>query len=381
MTKAPAPLLLYGAPCSLYTAKARSCLRKNAIPFEERFQSHPRYRETILKAANNHRIPVVEFADGAIVQDSTLIIDELQKRHPAIASPTGPLRVLELLVESFADRSLLKAAMHYRWNFPAENLDYITGEFGRILSFSSPQNWDEAGRSIAGRMSAYLPPLGITPESFPGIESAYLKLLDAMNTHFKQFPYILGSLPSRADYGLMGPLFAHLGRDPYPARIMLQKATLVYRWTERMNASETTSPEFPDMAPAWVDPAALPDTLVALLRRICIEYVPELAATAKAFEAWVAAHPEATAGTPVSPKADQPSFGQIEYQLEGSTVRQHSAGHTMWMHQRLMDAYAALPQGDKEATQSLLSAIGAGSILSVPAPRRLSRLQNRLSLA
>ena len=381
MTTSKNPLILYGAPCSLYTAKARACLRKNAIPFEERFQSHPHYREVVLKAANNHRIPVVEFPDGAIVQDSTLIIDELQKRHGSITSPTGPLHVIELLVESFADRSLLKAAMHYRWNFPEENLDYIVGEFGRILSFTNPQNWDEAGRSIAGRMSAYLPPLGITPESIPGIESAYLKLLDAMNAHFKQFPYTLGSIPSRADYGLMGPLFAHLGRDPYPVRIMLQKATLVYRWTERMNSPETTSPEFPDAAPAWVDPAALPDTLVALLRRICVEYVPELTQTAKAFETWIESHPDAAPGTPVSPKADQPSFGPIEYQLEGSTVRQQSAGHTMWMHQRMMDAYAALPQAQQELTQRLFASFGAQSILTLPAPRRLSRLQNRLSLA
>ena len=381
MTTSQNPLILYGAPCSLYTAKARACLRKNAIPFEERFQSHPRYRDVVLKAANNHRIPVVEFPDGAIVQDSTLIIDELQKRNSSITSPTGPLHIIELLVESFADRSLLKAAMHYRWNFPEENLDFIVGEFGRILSFTSPQNWDEAGRSIAGRMSAYLPPLGITPESIPGIESAYLKLLAAMNAHFKAHPYILGSRPSRADYGLMGPLFAHLGRDPYPVRIMLQKATLVYRWTERMNAPETTSPEFPDVQPAWVDPAALPDTLVDVLQRICIEYVPELTQTAKAFEAWVASHPDAAPGTPVSPKADQPSFGPIEYQLEGSTVRQQSAGHTMWMHQRMMDAYAALPQAQQELTQRLFASFGAQSILTLPAPRRLSRLQNRLSLA
>lgn len=381
MTTTQPSLVLYGAPCSLYTAKARACLRKNAIPFEERFQSHPRYREVILKAANNHRIPVVEFPDGAIVQDSTLIIDELQKRHPAITSPTGPLRIVELFVEAFADRSLLKAAMHYRWNFPEENLDYIVGEFGRILSFTSPQNWDEAGRSIAGRMSAYLPPLGITPESIPGIEGAYLKLLAAMNEHYKAYPYILGSKPSRADYGLMGPLFAHLGRDPYPARIMLQKATLVYRWTERMNASETTSPEFPDTSPAWVDTDTLPDSLVGVLKRVSAEYVPELTQTAKAFEAWVAAHPDAAAGSPVSPKADQPSFGPIEYQLEGCPVRQHSAGHTMWMHQRMMDAYAALPQEQQQATQSLFASFGAQSVLTLPAPRRLSRLQNRLSLA
>lgn len=378
-----APILtLYGAPPSLYTAKVRSCLRKNAIPFEERFQSHPRYREKILPVANNHRIPVVEFADGAIVQDSTLILDEMEERYPNLPKPSGTMRLLELFVESFADRSLLKAAMHYRWNFPEDNLAFIKGEFGRILRFSSPAEWDTAGQSIAGRMSAYLPPLGITPESAPAIEAAYLNLLEALNAHFMHYPYVLGPSPSRADYGLMGPLFAHLGRDPHPSRIMLQQATLVYRWTERMNAPEQTSPEFPDPATGFFNPGALPDTLVHILERMAIEYVPELKATATAFQAWLTQHPDTPPGTPVSSKGqDQPSFGQIQYQLEGATIHQASAGHTLWMNQRITDAFAALQQNEKAEAIATFSRLGAESVLTLKVPRRLSRLQNRLSLA
>lgn len=376
------PLLtLYGAPCSLYTAKVRSCLRKNAIPFQERFQSHPHYREHVLPTARNHRIPVVELGDGAIIQDSTLILDDLEMRFPSISRTSGALRAVDLLVESFADRSLLKAAMHYRWNFPNENLAFIRGEFGRILRYADPSQWESAGMSIAGRMSAYLPPLGITAESIPAIEGAYLKLLDALNAHFLHYPYLLGNAPSRADYGLMGPLYAHLGRDPYPVRIMQQRAPLVFRWVERMNASEHHSPEFPQTDNNHVSAAALPDTLVEVLRRVATEYVPEFQATMKAFKTWNASRTQLPAGAPVSEKGDQPSFGMIAYELEGRTIHQASGGHTLWMNQRVTDTFAALQHDEKAKTEAIFDKIGASPILSLKAPRRLSRLQNTLSLA
>lgn len=377
-----ASLVLYGAPPSLYTAKVRSCFRKNTIPFEERFQSHPRYREHVLPTAGNHRIPVVEFADGQIVQDSALILDEIERRHPLIPRPTGAMRVIELFIEAFADRSLLKAAMHYRWNFPDENLAFIRGEFGRILRYSDPGQWDSAGQSIAGRMSAYLPPLGITPDSIPAVESAYLKLLAALNAHFTSHPYVLGGLPSRADYGLMGPLFAHLGRDPYPVRIMQQSAPLVFRWIERMNAAEATSPEFPDRRDGAFTADTLPDTLVAVLQQVANEYVPEFTATVAAFETWCQQNPGKPTGAAVSDKGqDQPSFGPIAYELEGRTIHQASAGHTLWMNQRTTDTFAALQHDDKALAAAIFSRIDASAVLTLKLPRRLSRLQNRLSLA
>ena len=376
------PVALYGAPCSLYTAKVRSCLRQNRIAFEERFQSHPRYRDVILRAAKNHRIPVVEFTDGSVVQDSTLILDELERRFPVLPRTNGILRTIDQFLESFADRSLLRAAMHYRWNFPDENLAFITGEFGRILAFSQPGQWDAAGSGIAGRMSAYLPPLGITPEAIPVIESSYLSFLDALNVHLSQHPYLLGNSPSRADYGLMGPLHAHLGRDPYPVRIMLKRAPLVFRWIERMNAPEATSPEFPETDASYFDPLALPDSLLDVLRRAAIEYVPELMETAKAFATWCERNADRSAGAPVSSQGqDQPSFGQIAWQLEGHTIRAASAGHTLWMNQRTTDTFSALQHAEKVTASTLFEQFGAACVLSLNPPRRFSRLQNTLSLA
>lgn len=375
-------LTLYGAPCSLYTGKVRSYLRKNAIPFEERFASSAHYRDVIRPAVQNHRVPVVEFADGNALQDSTVILSELERRFPEIARPGGALRIVELFLEAYAERSLLKAAMHYRWSFPDENGDFILGEFGRILAFSQgPSAWPEAGKQIADRMSAYLPLLGIDKDSIPAIESSYLKLLTLLNAHFSAHPYLLGGAPSRADYGLMGPLYAHLGRDPYPLRIMQRQAPLVMRWVERMNAPEPHSPEFPDRPLAFFAETEVAPSFLAVLRHAVVEYEPELMATVKAFKAWTAANPDAPAGSFVSAKGvDQPSLGLIEYPLEGKTVRQMSSAHTLWMLQHVLDAWISAPAQTQARARQLFDAAGAGHVLDLRLPRRLTRRDNRLAI-
>ena len=48
----------------------------------------------------------------------------------------------------------------------------------------------------------------------------YLDYLEALNTHFEQYPYILGWRPSIGDFGPIAPMYAHLGRDPHPAKLM-----------------------------------------------------------------------------------------------------------------------------------------------------------------
>jgi glutathione S-transferase len=375
-------ITLYGAPCSLYTGKVRSYLRKNAVAFAERFQSHPRYRDAVLPAVKNRRIPVVEFDDGAMVQDSTEILDALEQRFPNLPRPTGALRTIELFIEAYAERSLLKAAMHYRWNFPEENRAFIVGEFGRLLAFDNgPAAWPQVGEAIAGRMSSYLPPLGVDATSIPAIEASYLKLLAILNEHFLRYPYILGDAPSRADYGLMGPLYAHLGRDPYPLRIMQQKAPMVMRWVERMNAPEAHAPEYPDRALAFFNQDDPPPTFRAFLHHAVTEFAPELEAIARAFDAWIERNPDKTAGMPLSDKEDQPSLGPIEYKLEGATVRQMSAAHSLWMLQRVQDAWHAAPAPDKDRAHAMMTGAGGAHLLKLKLARRLARPNNKLAIA
>jgi|CXWL01.1.fsa_nt_gi glutathione S-transferase len=374
---------LYGVQCSLYTGKVRSYFRKNAIPFAERALSHPHYRDAVLPAVKNHRVPVVEFDDGTMVQDSAAILDACEHRFPKIARPSGALRVVELFIEAYAERSLLKAAMHYRWSFPDDNRAFILGEFGRALAFANgPAAWREMGEMLAGRMSAYLPPLGIGADSIPAIEASYLKLLAILNAHFELYPYILGDAPSRADYGLMGPLYAHLGRDPYPVRIMQREAPLVFRWVERMNAPEVHTPEYPDRAAAFFDAANPPPTFRAVLKQASAEYAGEVEATARLFAEWSAKHAERSSGALVSDKGeDQPTFGSVEFPLENTTVRTMSSGHTLWMMQRALDAHAAASVAEKAQARTLFAEAGGASLLDLELARRLARIDNKLAIA
>ncbi|MFA5123378.1 glutathione S-transferase N-terminal domain-containing protein [Zavarzinia sp.] len=370
---------LYGAPCSLYTAKVRCFFRKHGLPFREYFTSHPHYRAAVYPAVKNHRVPVVAFADGEILQDSAVILDALERRHPEVPRPAGALRVLELFFEAYADRALLKPAMHYRWNFPEANGAFIGGEFGRLLAFDRPPaEWLTIGRDLAARMAAYLPPLGITEETIPAIETCYLALLDRLNEVFGRQPYLLGDAPSRADYGFIGPLFAHLGRDPHPLRLMQQNAPMVFRWVERMNAAEISSPEFPDRTPGF----AATEALSAVTRQAVAEFLPEMRATADAFAAWAAQNPDFPAGQPISPKGeDQPSFGRISFALGDATVHQASAGHSLWLLQRMQDAFAALDAEGQAAARGLFAAAGGEALLDLKLARRLARTGNKLALA
>lgn len=369
---------LFGAPCSLYTAKVRSALRKQRVAFREDFPSHPHYREHVLPMAQNQRIPVVEFADGAIVQDSTEILDQLEARALIGPAPTGVPRVIELFIEAYAERAMLRPAMHYRWNFRAENEAFIIGEFSRLIAMGDTEAGAELGRMIAGRMAAYLPPLGITESSIPAIEAQYLALLGVLNRHFATTPYLLGGSPSRADYGMMGPLHPHLGRDPYPAALMQRTAPLVYRWTERMNAGEDTSPEFPDTPAGF----AVAPSLRPVIELMAGEFGPELRETLTLFAAWARENAALPAGSPVSPKGvDQPSFGPIRFEIQGTTIDVMSAAHSLWMLQRAQDAFASLTDAEKAEARDLLSAGGVAALLDEKMPRRLGRQGNKLTVA
>ena len=47
------------------------------------------------------------------------------------------------------------------------------------------------------------------------------------------YPFVLGHSPSTADFGLLGPIYAHLYRDPVPGAILRRDYPLVCQWAVR----------------------------------------------------------------------------------------------------------------------------------------------------
>jgi glutathione S-transferase len=382
----PGPALhLYGAPASLYTAKVRAFLRVRRIPYAERFPSHPRYRDVIRPAAESHRIPAVEFADGLILQDSTVILDELERRYPdPEATAMGPRqRLATHLLELIGDRGLAKPAMHYRWNFPEVNEGFVLGEFGRSLRFPGPADEIERlGQRVASRMSSYLPMLGIEPRTIPTIERVYAETLALLNAHLSEHPYLLGDAPSRGDCAIMGPLYGHLARDPYPLQLMQRSAPLAYRWTERINGAEVDTPEFPGRARRLPEDDVVPPTLMAFMRLIFRGYAEELVLSAARLEAWLSASPSLPVGGFISPEgADQPALGPIVVDYHGVAIEQQALGHSLWLLQRTLDHLAGLAGSQREAALRFADAVGAGDVVRIQLSRRLTRVRGRLAVA
>ena len=89
-------------------------------------------------------------------------------------------------------------------------------------------------------------------------------------------------------------MYAHLGRDPHPARLMQQRATRVYRWVERMNRADQDAPEYFNAGTDFLADDSVPDTLVAVLRVLAEDFVPETLAAAEFINGWLAENqPEA----------------------------------------------------------------------------------------
>ena len=360
---------LIGAPVSLYTGKARAYLRYKQIPFDEVLSTREVYRSLIVPRTGVRYIPVLITDDDVAIQDTTDIIDQLELRYPERSIyPTSPAqRLVALLFEVYGDEWLVIPAMHYRWNVP-ENRAFALREFGATASPSStPDEQLAIGEQLARPFAGALPPLGISERSGPAIEASYTQLLLDFDRHLEDFPFLLGSRPSIGDFGLFGPLYAHLYRDPYSGRALRQRAPHVAAWVERL-LEPAAEPG------AFLPDDRVPETLLPLLQRMFREQVPVLRDTADQIAVWAAADPT---------RRELPrALGRHTYSIEGIEEQRAVYPYSVWMWQRPHDYQRGLQDAERARTAPLLAALpGAPSAFSTPIPRRVLRLDNKLVLA
>lgn len=371
------PAILFGCPPSLYSGKARSYLRKAGIPFEEKLQSHPDYSARILPVIKRFVIPVLETPEGDIVQDTTEIIEFLEAGSdtPLGVYPESPRqKIISMIIEMFGDEGLLRPAMHYRWNFPEENDYFISMEFGRFMKADATdaEAYELAAMPKAA-MQKYLPGLGITEASIPTIEKNYQDLLAVLDQHFLASPYLLGGRPTMADFGLYAPLYAHLARDPAPEMLMKRTANRVWRWVERMTAADADMPEFPNMEREILAEDTISDTLMNVLKIIGRDYGPEVIALVEFINDYSAEHPDIAAGTPVITDANRRVLGGITVPLGNTEITIGARHYSLWMLQRIHDAYDTLTDADRAAVDALIEAAGLSAFISHRLTRGIKR--------
>lgn len=365
------PIILYGVPISLYTGRARSYLIKAGLPYREAPPTSTHFMQTVLpKAGGRRSMPTVELPDGTVIRDSVAIVDHFESGSGHGFSPETPKqRIVSRLFDAIGAEGLLRPAMHYRWNFDAVQQEFVETHFEAIY----PRGWSpSAGERMRNLREEALPALGVLPESMAAIEELYVGLLRALEAHFAEHPYLLGGRPCIGDFGMIGPLYGHLGRDPKPLSMMQTQALHAFRWVERMHRPEPDIGEFDAYEAAHLDDDAVPDTLVDILRQLAIDYVPETRAACEAINAWLAEQEDLAAGTIVERRVGADAV----FDLAGTEIGVAAQPFRFYVLKRVQDQFEALREPERGDAAELLAACGMRELLDLKLSRDIGRRNN-----
>ncbi len=356
---------LYGAPLSLYTGKIRAYLIQKNIPFDEVFSSLRVYKKVIIPATGVRFIPVLQTPEGEFLQDTAVIIDHLEQNFTALpAMPKTPTQQLVTrLFEIWADEWMLIPAMHYRWN--KDNFPFIFEEFGKVVLPWAPAFLRAfVGKRLAKRFRGFVSVLGITPKTIPAIEQWYEQdVLGHFDKHFSAHDFLLGGSPTLGDYCLMGPLYAHLYRDPVPGALMKSRAPNVAAWVERMNTRQS---EYGELVPS----DTIPDALLPHIERMFNEFWPVLTDTVLSLESWAQSN---------SDKKHIPrTIGKTDFTIGDATDSRAILPFHQWKLQRVIDCYYGFSEKDKSAVDTFLMQVKGFDAMQIEIKKKVTRRNNKL---
>ncbi len=345
---------LYGWQASYYTGKVRSYLHFKGIPFVEKSPNILGYYVGLRRRTGVVAIPVLRTPEGQWLQDSSEIIDHLEARFPEPSIvPTSPVqRFAAYLFELWGDEFWLPTGLITRWCHLAENYPFLERDVANDLLPGWPRMLQKrAVAKVARHMARYLPTAGVVPEQHAVLDRWTEQQLDALDNHFAVHPFLFGTRPSLGDFGLMGPLYGHLSRDPWPARHLIAPRRHLSLWIERMNQPHPPPGEF-------LDGDAMPATLEPLLQSLFGEMLPYLEGTLGV--AQPALHGQVTL----------PRFmDAVEFPMDAGYYHRPAMPYGLWMLQRALDAVRAISSADSTAVRAWLNRYGAERMLSLELPR------------
>ncbi|MBT8149803.1 MAG: glutathione S-transferase family protein [Gammaproteobacteria bacterium] len=353
---------LYGSQFSLYTGKARSYLKKKGIQFEEITSTMSVYKNFIVPRAGVRFVPVIQTDDDVVIQDTTVIIDAMEQVYPerSVYPSTPRLKLASLLLEVYGDEWLVIPAMHYRWNFPKKNDKFIYAAFGSLVLPGAPKFIQRIfGKKIGAKFKSFVPRLGINSDNIPAIEASYEQLLSDLNCHFKEHDFLFGGRPSIGDFGLIGPLYAHLYRDPAPGELIKRIAPEVCAWVERMISDEVPKGQF-------LANDEVPQTLMPILQRMASEQLPVLLDTDQRLTEWRKANPGC--------REVARFIGTHKFVVENVESERAVLPFALWMYKRPVDFYSGLE--DKSSADQMLETAGFGSALQSGLQNHLAKVNN-----
>jgi glutathione S-transferase len=205
-------------------------------------------------------IPLVITPDGTGIQDSTPIIDQIERLHPepSIHPADTVTRFISALIEEFGDEWGNKWMFHYRW---AREVDQISSA-GRIARMRAPTagepEHDKFAAQVRARMVDRVWFVGSNEMTAPQIEAGFQEMLGLLDAHLATRPYLFGARPAYGDFALWGQ-FYEMWTDPTVGALIGGGAPHVLDWVHRM-----LWPKAEGAFEAWT---ALAPTLMPILAR------------------------------------------------------------------------------------------------------------------
>jgi glutathione S-transferase len=336
------PLKIVGAPGSPYSRKLRAVLRYRRIP--HRWIVRGSRDDRGLPAVPVALIPVLVFPgeggspDRAGIDTSPLIRQlEAVYAERSVVPPDPALAFLDALLEDYADEWLTKAMFHYRWVYPAD-VAKAAAVLPRWSRIDAPEaQLARISKAIAERQIGRLGVVGSNETTGPVIEASYRRLLELLDRHLTEHPFVMGRRPGACDFGLFGQLTQLVQFDPTPAALALETAPRILAWlelVEDLSGSEVSDAD-------WLARDALPDSLHALLSEVGRVYAPFLLANAAALESGAA---------------------QVECEIDGRPWLQQPFPYQAKCLRWLRESRAALAPEDRARVDEVLEGTGCGAL-------------------
>src|SRR5262249_10575026 len=225
---------IFGAEMSPYSVKVRAYFRYKAIPHQwilRNAESQPEYE----RYARMPIIPLVVTPDGVGIQDSTPIIDQMERLYPepSIHPDDAVARFISALIEEFGDEWGNKWMFHYRWR---RDVDQISSA-GRLARMRAPRAAETEHEELAGKIRARMVDrlwfVGSNAQTAPQIELGFKEMLSLLDGHLSTRRYLFGGRPAYGDFGLWGQ-FYELWTDPTAGALIEGSAPHVLNWVHRM---------------------------------------------------------------------------------------------------------------------------------------------------
>lgn len=235
---------LMGLEASPYTMKVDAFLKFKGIPFEWVSRS-TRNEKLFQKHAKVQLIPLLFFPDGETMQDSTLILERLERAHPepSIHPEDQTLWFLSCLFEEFGDEWCNKLMFFQRWFYDADAK--ATGK--RLAKERLQGRWwgalaaPVAAHLLVRRMVPRLVYSGGNDTNIPQLKQSFEKLSALLNSHFHTRPYLLGGRPCFGDFGLWCN-FYEAWTDPTANAYLEANAPALVAYIERMRHPSVEGP-------------------------------------------------------------------------------------------------------------------------------------------